>query len=145
MVCEWCGGQGARDEVYDWSDGPGIVRARCQLCNGTGETEDHRGLLRRLVKAEQERAASQSELDRLRTYCGLYFDALEGNKRTFPPEVPDPVKGPGYIIPNEYGSGYVLATRPASQPDVWEERLRAAGSLAPRYTGKLNDFLRSRA
>lgn len=134
--CGLCSGKGFTWDVHVWSDGPGQVQARCAPCDGIGLVEKGRELLQRLATAEQERAEAKAELAKLRTYCGLYFDAQEGK---IPEATPDPER-PGYILPYP-GSGYVLATRPPRYPEYYEEHLRRAGNEAPKHEGTINEYL----
>jgi hypothetical protein len=137
--CGYCRGEGYNEDIYNWSDGPGMVRYTCPLCRGGGEMEDDYGLLQRIVKAEQERAEARAELEKVRTYCGLYVDTLAGKRLH---DKPHPTKGPGYVIPDPRGSGYVLAPRPPMDPSYYEEKLQQAGREAPRYEGDYEEHLR---
>lgn len=124
QVCDYCHGSGTYLDMHYWSDGWGQVEGTCKLCKGSGETEDHRGLLRRLVEAEEKLAETSSALDRTRTDIALYMLAKAGRL--------DPPNGNGSPRDNPEGTGLKLAPHPSSHASTWKEYLVEHAKKAPR-------------
>lgn len=128
QTCKRCRGRGEWEEVYVWSDGPGMVSRRCPICEGSGEMEDDHELMVRLERAEAERASALAGLEKLRTYVALYFDAQEGR---IAERVPDPNRS-GYVLKDDGTTLYAHASNPSHYASTWARHLRGEAAKAPR-------------